>query len=203
MTDITPYEYIPADVAAPEPARPRLLVLATSLVSVAIGMGFLGLIGYYIGWRQDVLATGERWLPDGVDIPLTQPNFMGVTLAFSLITIWWSVASIRRDDRSNALVAFVISILFGIAFLAQTSYLFTIMQMDILADERSALIYGIIGTHMVLMLVAMGFALIMALRTLGGEYSARDYEGVLSSALFWTMIVALYGVQWYAIYITK
>ena len=196
MTDITPYEYIPADVAAPEPARPRLLVLATSLVSVAIGMGFLGLIGYYIGWRQDVLATGERWLPDGVDIPLTQPNFMGVTLAFSLITIWWSVASIRRDDRSNALVAFVISILFGIAFLAQTSYLFTIMQMDILADERSALIYGIIGTHMVLMLVAMGFAL-------GGEYSARDYEGVLSSALFWTMIVALYGVQWYAIYITK
>ena len=203
MTDITPYEYIPADVAAPEPARPRLLVLATSLVSVAIGLGFLGLIGYYIGWRQDVLATGERWLPDGVDIPLTQPNFMGVTLAFSLITIWWSVASIRRDDRSNALVAFVISILFGIAFLAQTSYLFTIMQMDILADERSALIYGIIGTHMVLMLVAMGFALIMALRTLGGEYSARDYEGVLSSALFWTMIVALYGVQWYAIYITK
>ncbi|MDH3292989.1 MAG: cytochrome c oxidase subunit 3 [Acidimicrobiia bacterium] len=203
MTDITPYDYIPADVAPAEPARPRLLVLATSLVSVAVGMGFLGLIGYYLSWRADVISTGERWLPTGVDIPLTQPNFMGVTLAFSVITIWWSVAAIRDDDRSNAFVAFLISIVFGVAFLAQTAYLFTIMQMEILADERSALIYGIIGTHMVLTIVAMGFALVMALRTLGGGYSARDYEGVLSSALFWTMIVALYGVQWYAIYITK
>jgi len=203
VTDITPYDYIPADVAPAEPARPRLLVLATSLVSVAVGMGFLGLIGYYLSWRADVISTGERWLPTGVDIPLTQPNFMGVTLAFSVITIWWSVAAIRDDDRSNAFVAFLISIVFGVAFLAQTAYLFTIMQMEILADERSALIYGIIGTHMVLTIVAMGFALVMALRTLGGGYSARDYEGVLSSALFWTMIVALYGVQWYAIYITK
>lgn len=203
MTDITPYDSIPADVAPAEPARPRLLVLATSLVSVAVGMGFLGLIGYYVGWRQEVLSTGERWLPEGVEIPLTQPNFMGITLSLSVITIWWSVAAIRNDDQPNALLAFVISIVFGIAFLAQTSYLFTIMQMEILTDERSALIYGIIGTHMVLMVAAMGFALVMALRTLGGEYSARDYEGVLSSALFWTMTVVLYGVLWYAIYITK
>jgi hypothetical protein len=56
---------------------------------------------------------------------------------------------------------------------------------------------------MVMMLVAMGYALIMAMRTVGGEYSARDYEGVLCAALFWTMTVALYGVMWYVIYITK
>jgi heme/copper-type cytochrome/quinol oxidase subunit 3 len=128
---------------------------------------------------------------------------MGVTLAFSVITIWWSVSAMRNDDRPNAFLAFLLSIVFGVAFLAQTSYLFTIMQIEILADERSALLYGIIGTHMVLMISAMGFALVMALRTLGGDYSARDYEGVLSSALFWTMTVALYGVLWYAIYITK
>ena len=81
-TDITPYEYIPADVPAAEPARPRLLLIATSLMSVAVAMGFLGLIGHYVAERAAVVQTGERWLPDGVDIPLTQPNFMGISIAF-------------------------------------------------------------------------------------------------------------------------
>lgn len=203
MTDITPYDFIPADVAAAKPVRPRLLLLGTTLASAAVAMGFMGLIGVYVAARQEVLATGERWLPDGVTIPLTQPNFMGVTMSFSLITIWWSVSAIRNDDRANAFVAFMISLVFGFAFLAQTSYLFTIMQIEILSTERAVLFYGIIGAHMVLTMLAMAYAAIMALRTLGGEYSAKDYEGVLSSAVFWTVVVALYGVMWYAIYITK
>ena len=202
-TDITPYEYIPADVPAAEPARPRLLLIATSLVSVAVAMGFLGLIGHYVAQRAEVIQTGERWLPDGVDIPLTQPNFMGITVAFSVITIWWSVQAIRNEDRSHALLAYGLSLLFAIAFLAQTAYLFTIMGIEIEASERSALLYGVIGSHLVLMLAAMGFTMVVGLRTLGGEYSPRDHDGVLSSALFWTVVAALYGVLWYAIYITK
>lgn len=202
-TDITPYDYIPADVAPPEPARPRLLLIATSLVSAAVAMGFLGLIGHYIAERAAVVQTGERWLPEGVDIPLTQPNFMGISVAFSVITIWWSVSAIRNDDRPNALLAFTISILFAIAFLAQTAYLFTIMGIEIAADERSALLYGVIGSHLVLTLAAMGFAVVVGFRTLGGEYSSRDHDGVLSAALFWTVVAALYGVLWYVIYITK
>ena len=202
-TGITTYDYVPADVAPAVPARPRLLLLGTVLASVAVAMGFLGLIGVYVAERAQVIAAGDRWLPEGVDIPLTQPNFMGVTLAFSVITIWWAVASVRNDDQANAFVAFAISLVFGFAFLAQTAYLFTLMQIEILATERAVLLYGIIGAHIVLMLVAMGYALVMAVRTLGGSYSSRDYEGVLSSALFWTLIVLLYGVLWYAIYITK
>lgn len=202
-TDITPYEAIPADVAPPEPARPRLLVIGTALTSVAVAMGFLGLLAVYIARRAEVIQTGERWLPEGVDIPLTQPNFMGVTVAFSVITIWWAVSAVRNDDRANALLAYAISLMFGVAYLAQTAYLFTIMQIEIAADERSALLYGIIGTHMALVIVAMGYALVVGLRTLGGEYSSRDHDGVISLALYWTVVAALYGVMWYVIYITK
>ncbi|MEL6985091.1 MAG: cytochrome c oxidase subunit 3 [Actinomycetota bacterium] len=202
-TDITPYEFIPADVAPAEPARPRLLLIATSLMSAAVAMGFLGLIGHYVAERAAVIQTGERWLPEGVDIPLTQPNFMGISVAFSVITIWWAVSAARNDDQSHSLLAFALSFLFGVAFLAQTAYLFTIMGIEIAADERSVLLYGIIGSHMVLVLAAMGYALVIALRTLGGEYSSRNHDGVLSAALFWTVVAALYGVMWYAIYITK
>ncbi|MGH1493787.1 MAG: cytochrome c oxidase subunit 3 [Acidimicrobiales bacterium] len=203
MTDITPYDFIPADVAPAEPARPRLLLLGTALASVAVAMGFMALIGQYVATRAGVIATGERWLPEGVTIPLTQPNFMGLTLAFSVVTIWWSVSAVRNDDQPNAFIAFMISLAFAFAFLAQTAYLLTIMEIEILATDRAVLFFAIIGLHIVLTLVAMGFAIIMMLRTLGGDYTARDYEGVLSSAFFWTTIVFLYGVLWYAIYITK
>lgn len=203
MTVTTSHDLIPADYAPAEPVRPRLLVLATSLVSAAVVMGFIGLHSVYISARAERLAAGERWLPDGVDIPLTQPNFMGLTLAFSVVTIWWAVSAIRQNDRANSLLAFAISLLFAFAYLAQTAYLFTIMQIEILADERGVMLYGIIGTHMVMTIAAIVFAVVMALRTAGGDYNSRDYEGVLSAAIFWTMMVAMYGVMWYVIYITK
>ncbi|MDH3292722.1 MAG: hypothetical protein OER95_00180 [Acidimicrobiia bacterium] len=199
----TPHDVIPASYAEAPPARPRLLVLATSLASAAMAMGFIGLHSVYIADRADRLATGERWLPDGVNIPLTQPNFMGLTLAFSVVTIWWAVSATRSDDRANSVLAFAISLLFAFAYLAQTAYLFTIMEIEILADERAVLLYGIIGTHLVMAVAAMVFAIVMALRTIGGDYNSRDYEGVLSAAIFWTMMVAMYGVMWYVIYITK
>ncbi len=202
-TTTTSHDLIPSSYAEAPPVRPRLLVLATSLVSAAMAMGFVGLHSVYIAARADVLATGERWLPDGVDIPLTQPNFMGLTLAFSVVTIWWAVSATRSDDRANSVLAFAISLLFAFAYLAQTAYLFTIMEIEILADERAVLLYGIIGTHIVMAVAAVVFAVVMALRTIGGDYNSRDYEGVLSAAIFWTMMVAMYGVMWYVIYITK
>ncbi len=199
----TSHDLIPSEFAPAAPVRPRLLVQATSLASAAVMMGFIGLLAIYISERADVLAAGSRWLPDGVNIPLTQPNFMGLTLAFSVVTIWWSVSAAKDDDRANNMLAVAISLLFAFAYIGQTAYLFTIMEMEILADERAVLLYGIIGTHIVMTLAAIVFAFVMAIRTLGGDYTSRDYEGVLASAIFWTMMVAMYGVMWYAIYITK
>lgn len=203
MTDITPYPALPDDVPAAVYARPRLLMAGTALASAAVVMGFLALIVYYVSERAAVVQTGEVWLPNGVTIPLTQPNFMGLTLAFSVISVWWSVASIRDNERANSYAAFALTFLFGFAYLSQTAYLLTIMEMEILASERAMLIYAIIGTHIVLTLVAMGYLIVMLLRTMGGEFSPSYFEGVRSSAMFWTVIVVLYSVLWYAIYITK
>jgi len=197
------HDLIPAEFTPAEPVRPRLLVLGTSLASAAVVMGFMGLLAVYISERADVIAQGERWLPDGVNIPLTQPNFMGLTLAFSIVTIWWTVSAVKHDDRSNALLAFAISLMFAFAFIAQTAYLLSLMELEVLAEERAVLIYAVIGAHLVMILAAIVFAILMALRTIGGDYSSRDYEGVLSAAIFWTTMVAMYGVMWYAIYITK
>jgi len=203
MTDITPYDPIPLDVAPHGPVRPRLLLIATSLACASVIVGYAGLTGYYASRRSAVVASGETWLPDGVTIPLTQPNFMLLTLAFSIVSVIWAVSSIRADDRSQAYIAFGLTLVFGFAQIAQTAYLLTLMELPASAGEQGVLIYTMIGIQLGLTAAGMGYILVMAIRTLGGGYSAKDYEGVLSAAIFWIMTVGVYTALWYAVYIIK
>lgn len=203
MTDVTVFEAIPARVAAPQPARPRLLMIGTALASSAVIMLMAGLLGIYIKTRADVIATGQTWLPNGTTIPLTQPNMMAITLVFSVVIMVWAISSLSRDDRPNTYTALGLVLVMGFAYLSQTAYLLSIMELGAADSLQANLIYGVVGTHMAIVGAGMIYVLIMGLRTLGGEYSARDREGIYGAALFWYVSVALYMAVWYAIYITK
>ncbi len=203
MTDITVYEAIPARVKAPEPARPRLLLIGSALASAGVIMLMAGLLGIYIKTRADVIASGETWLPSGTTIPLTQPNMMAITLIFSVVIMVWAISSLSRDDRANTYIALGLVLLMGFAFISQTAYLLSIMDMGAADSPQANLIYAVIGTHLAIVGAAMAYVLVMGLRTLGGEYNARDREGVYGAALFWYVSVGLYMAVWFAIYITK
>ena len=205
MTDLTIFDALPDTVSPPEPTRPRLLVIGTALVAAAMSMGMAGLLGIYVESRAAILADGGVWLPSGVSIPLTQPNMMAITLVMSVVAMAWAVSAIRHDDRANTYIALALCVIFGFAYLAQTAFLFEIMGMPAAGDDlaRPPLIYALVGAHMIIMGAAMLYAIIMGLRTLGGNYNAKDVEGIYGAALFWNVAVVLYLVVWYAIYITK
>jgi heme/copper-type cytochrome/quinol oxidase subunit 3 len=205
VTDITPYQPVPFDAPESVPARPRLLLVGTSLASAGVAVGYAALSGYYASVRQAVRATGVTWLPDGVVLPLTQPNFMLLTLSFSVVSMMWALWAVRHDDRANALIAFTLTLLFGVAQVFQTAYLLFLMEMPAAGNETGAapLIYTMIGVQLALSAVGMAYVVAAALRTLGGGYSARDYEGVLSATVFWITTVGVYITLWYVVYITK
>jgi heme/copper-type cytochrome/quinol oxidase subunit 3 len=196
-------ETIPSAVAPATPARPRLLLLGTGFASAAAMMLMAGLIGIYVRTRADVIATGEVWLPSGVTIPLTQPNMMAITMVFSVLIMIWAIHSLGLGDRAMAYVALGLVLLMGFSVIAQTAYLLTIMELGVADDARAPLIYGVIGTHLAILGAAMAFVAVMTLRALGGEYSAKDREGVHAAGMFWYVTVFLYMVVWFTIYITK
>ena len=203
MTDITPYDALPVDIVAAPPARPRLLLIGTALASLAVAMGFAGLIGIYVSSRAAVLRTGGTWLPSGVEIPLTQPNMMMFTLVFSAATMAWATQAIRNDDRGNFYIATTLSLVLAFAFIMQTAFLLSIMELEAAAASQAVLIYAVVGTHLVLTVAAIAYAAGMTLRAFGGEYSAKDLEGVYGASMFWYTTVSLYLVLWYVVYITK
>ena len=190
------------ELPPPEPARPRVLLVSTVLATAATLMLFAGLIGIYLHERAAVLAEGESWLPEGVSIPLTPANMSLIGFALSCITVQWAVDAIGHDDRRHTWIAFGATLVVGAFHLVGTGFLYSQIGMAA-STTQGALFYAVTGAHLAMVGAAMVFAALMAFRTLGGRYSARDREGVVAAAVFWWATAIVYAVIWYAVLVTK
>jgi cytochrome c oxidase subunit 3 len=188
---------------APPVQRPRVLIIGSAFASAATLMIFAGLIGAYLSRRTELVAAGDSWLPQGVEIPLQQPNMMLFTLLGSAVTVQWAVYAISRNDRTNTYLALGLTFIFGIAYINMQSYLYTLMEFDITANQQGVLVYTITGAHIIMVVVAMIFVALMAFRALAGQETGRQHDGISAAALFWHASVVAYAVIWLAVYVTK
>jgi len=194
---------IPALAPPPEPRRPRLLLVGTTLATAGSAALFVGLLSIYTSLRAEALATAGHWIPDGVTIPLTPPNMAAVTLLMSVVTVQWAVYAIGNDDRPNAYVALGLTGFLGLAYVNVAVFLFEQMGLSVNDGEVGLLVFTIAGAHIAMAAAAIVFASVMAFRALGGEYSGRDREGMAAAAIYWDTMVGVYMAIWYVIYITK
>lgn len=183
--------------------RPRVLVLASGFVAVGTGMYFLGLIGVYLTVRSQALRNGLAWIPPEVKVPLTQPNIMMFTLLMSVVTMQWAVWAIKNDDRFNAYLALLVTLVLGFCFINMAAYLYTVMGFDIATSKVAVLVYAITGSHIVMLIGAMTFVVLMGFRALGGQFTSRQHDGISAAALFWHANVAVFFLIYLVIYITK
>ena len=189
------------DFPAPPPARPRVLLVATSLASAAVVMAFTGLLAIYLHERSATIAETGAWF-DGNTLPLTPGNMSLVGFALSVVFMHWAVEAIGRDDRRHTWMAFAAVLFVGVFHFVGTGFLYFQSGFEV-ATKQGALVYGITGAHLALTGAGLLFAALMAFRTLGGQYSAKDREGVVAATVFWWAVALTYGVVWYAVYVTK
>jgi heme/copper-type cytochrome/quinol oxidase subunit 3 len=187
----------------PAPRRPRVLLVGSAFGAAASAVLILSMLAVYLQIRGDRIADGVTALPEGIVLPLT-PGSMGMTtLAMSLVTMAWLVHSLRNDDRIHAYLALGITLLFGIAFINSTVYLYQQLEMGLTASGTAGMLYITTGTHLVMVVVGLLFTAVMGFQALGGQLTGRDAEGMSAAALYWYVTFAVYVVVWYAIYITK
>ena len=188
---------------APPVQRPRVLVVGSAFAAAASFMVFIGLLGIYLTARADVISSGSVWLPEGSIIPLQQSNTIFMTLLMSVVTMQWAVSAIAKNDRVNAYLALGLTLMLGIAAIVMTTYLWTLMKLDVASGLQGVLIYTITGAHIVMLVLAMLFVALMALRALGGQFTARQHDGITAAAVYWHAMVAVFALIWISIYVTK
>lgn len=188
---------------APEPRRPRVLLIGAAFGAVASGILVLSMLAAYLQLRGERLAAGVDALPDGVVLPLTPGNMGLLTLAMSAITMAWIVSSLRVGDRTHAYLGLGVTLLLGVAFINSTVYLYQQLAMGFTASGTSGLLYAVTGAHLVMVVVGLVFTAVMGFQALGGQLEGRDAEGMSAAALYWYVTIAVYVAVWYGVYITK
>ena len=192
-----------ASAPPPPPSRPRTLLVGSALAASAAAMAIFTMVAIYEARRSDVLNTGETWLPDGTVIPLPQPNMMFLTLLMSCVTVAWAAWALRRDDRPNAYVALGVTTLMALAYVVQATYLFSISGMPVDAEAgQGVLFWAISYSHLAMVLAGLVFLALMTFRALSGNFR-RIPDGVTAAGIYWYITVGVYGVVWYAVYVTK
>lgn len=198
------------DAGQAKPLRPRSQIVAAALFASAAAMAILVLLSLYISARSGALAANTEWLSPG-SIPLTGPNIALFTLLLSVPVMAWAQYSIATDDRQNLWVAFGIVLLLGVAFINAESFILTNITLSHEAGKSigitesipGLLIFTIVGLHIAMVVGGLGSIILTGIRSLGGQMSSRDRDGISAVALYWYVTVAVFIVLWYAIYVTK
>ena len=200
------------ELAEPAHERPRVLLTGTVLAGAGIITLFSALIGLYLSARHTIITgapvdgVAPVWFADAANpIPLTPANMAFGTMLLSCVSMAWAVDAVGRNDRRNAYFALILTILFGAGVINATSFLYTQVGLPIVSETNPAgmLFYAVTGAHLALIVGALVFASLMTFRTLGGEYAGRDKEGIVAASVIWYLTTAIYGVIWYAVYVTK
>ncbi|KAA0235588.1 MAG: hypothetical protein JJLCMIEE_00498 [Acidimicrobiales bacterium] len=190
---------IPVESPAPVLPRRRKQLFATAYASAGVVMFTVALLGSYLVQRA---ADIETWLADN-SIPLLQPTMGLFTLVLSAAAMQWAVYAISRDMRSHALLATGLTGLLGIAYINSIAFLYSQVGLEMANHSEAPLFYTLTASHLVFVAIGVLYLAVMAFRALGGQFSARYPEGISAAAVYWYVVVGLYGVIWYAVYVTK
>lgn len=187
------------------PRRPRVLLIGTAFAAAGSVAVFAGLLSVYFSLRDDVVTAGETWLPSGTEIPLSPGNMGMITLVMSLVTVQWAVHAGGNRDRSHAYQALGLTVLLGLAHVVQIAYLFTQwgLPLNVEPTLQAVLLFTILGLHLAMVAGGLIFLALMTVRSLGGQFTGRDVEGLSAAALYWYATVGVFAVLWYGILITK
>lgn len=178
--------------------RRREALFGSAFVTAGVVMGLLTLIGSYIATRD---AAGAAWLAEN-DIPLTQANMQLITLGMSAVTMQWAFYAVARDDRYHAYMALGITLMLGVAFVNQTTFLYRMSGIT-MAQAEGPLFYGVTAGHLAMVVFGLLFLVLMTFRVFGGQFTSRQPDGIGAAAVFWYACVGLYGLIWFAVYVQK
>ena len=192
---------VDATLPAP-PARPRTLMVGTTLATGAVVMFFGGLFAVYFSMRADAMAWGSEWYPEGA-IQLSPGGMNMATLTVSTVAMAWATHSVVRNDRIHTYLALALAAVMGIAMINQTVFYLNDIALPVDYSISTTLLFTIVGAHMVMVGVGVLWLGVLLLRAFGGQDTSRHRDLVSAAALYWYASVAVYSVIWIGIYIGK
>lgn len=152
-------------------------------------------------------VNGSPWPQPGqiLNVPLT--TFNTFVLIISSFTMIMALDAIQKDDRAKSIKFIILTILAGLIFLGIQAYEYThfILGSEHLKEALASAginsskfwpstsvfascFYGATGFHGLHVLSGVIFLLYILIRTIKGQFSAKNYDRVEIATIFWHFV---------------
>jgi cytochrome c oxidase subunit 3 len=138
-----------------------------------------------------VRLESEFWLP----------FIATIILIISSVTIQIAVFSIRRGNRSGLIQWTFVSMVLGIVFLVMQAYDYSILPFGINDTIYGTTFYTLTGFHGLHVVGGVIFMGIILARSLAGQFTAANHEGVEACSFYWHFVDVVWIVMFTTLYI--
>ncbi len=124
------------------------------------------------------------------------PLIATLFLITSSVTMQLGVSAIKRGDRTKLIRWLIISIVLGLIFL--TAQMYDYSQLEFRARDTifGTTFFTLTGFHGAHVAAGVLFMSVILIRAMGGQFSARNHEGVEACSLYWHFV----DVVWIALF---
>ena len=188
----------PAEQFAAPTAQRNPGVLGVGFFIIAESIFFIGLFLAYFYMR----AAADVWPPFTLDTPSLVLAIINTVIALiSAVMIGYAVRAIKRDNRRGLLIGVVGAAVLGIVFMGIQSAEFVKIGFNAQTSAYGSMFVGLLVLHVIRVFAGVALILIVLVRTLLGQFSARRHLLVQAAAMYWYFIIGIWLLVFYVLYI--
>lgn len=187
--------------AAPAPAPQRQMLVGASLAVVAMVMLTGSMLAVWALQRREAIDSTGTWLPDGTNVPEVPTNVMLIAFVGICVFGQWALWSAKRNDRPHTVLALGCTALVALLVINAQAFVYYRMGIGVADGTYATMFYAITGMFMVLMIAGVVFTIVAAFRYIGGR--SGDQEILVSHAIYWYAMSAIFAAIWFLVYVTK
>lgn len=187
------------EFAAPTPQRNAGL-LGMAFFVVAESTFFLGLFLAYFYMRN----TAEAWPPPGAGAGRPTIALAIINTIVSLISLGvmaYANRAIAHNNRRGLQVGVSIAAMLGVVFMAIQSIEFAQLGFTAQTSGYGSAFIALLVFHVARVFIGVSLMLIVLLRALIGQFSAKRRLLVQAATLYWAFIVGVWLVVFYVLYV--
>jgi heme/copper-type cytochrome/quinol oxidase subunit 3 len=180
-------------------ARRNTLPMGALAAGVGVLMVVAGLIAAYLALK----AAPGSFIPKGAKFDNYTAATLTITAVMAMVTVEWGGYGIRKGFRGQALFAYGLSTLLGVAFLNALYYLITQLPFESASSPYATIVTAMLAVAFGVAVVGLGAVILTWLRAIGHQLTTDNLQVARAGAIIWHTAALAWIAVFYTIYVTK
>lgn len=176
---------------------------ALPLAVLVAGAGVATLVGGLVAAYLALKAAPGDFIPEGTSFDNYTAATLVITALLAMVTVEWGLYGIRKGFRGQALFAFGITTLLGVAFLNALYYLITQLPFEPGSSPYAGVVTAMLVVAFGIALIGVIAVVLTWLRAIGHQLTTDNINVGRAGALVWHIAAVAWIAVYYTVYVTK